>query len=235
MRNGFVIGCGLVLSLAIGSLAFAQEARASDGSNRQEDTSLSLKSGLLLAPQGEPGERGPREFGPSGVENLLRGKLVDGTLSQFAPQEGQTLEGQDRLGWKTVEFNAEGIVDERGSCLYVPVNSDVQKVVVLHAAGHTESYVNGEPRGGDVYNAGFMHLPILGHRRDCRGRRHFVPAERFCFDPGCAETPDGQRGAAGRPRGQGPAAGARDVHGRAVCGRSRQRLLEATERLNLRR
>jgi dienelactone hydrolase len=162
MRKGFIIERGLVLSLVVGSAVLAQ-VQVSRGSDDQKDAFLSLKSALLLTSRGEPGDRGPREFGPSSVESLLRNKLVDGTLSQFAPEEGQTPEGQDRLQWKAVEFNAEGVVEERGSCLYVPVDSNDRKVVILHAAGHTEAYVNGEPRGGDVYNAGFMHLPILLH------------------------------------------------------------------------
>ncbi|MGE5295723.1 MAG: prolyl oligopeptidase family serine peptidase [Solirubrobacterales bacterium] len=124
---------------------------------------MSPKSGLLLTVREEPNDRGRREFGPSGMENPLRGKLIDGTLSRFAPQEGQPLEGQDRLYWKAVEFNAENVVEGRGPCLYVPVDSDKKKIVILNAAGHTEAYVNGEPRGGDLYNAGFMHLPVLLH------------------------------------------------------------------------
>ncbi len=119
--------------------------------------------GLLLAPGEGAGGRGRRGFGFSGGSDPVRSRLVDGTLAQYAPEEGQPLEGQDGWQWKRVEFGQDGVVRGRGSYLYAPIESNESKVLVLNASGHSEAYVNGRPRGGDIYNYGYVHLPILLH------------------------------------------------------------------------
>ena len=117
-------------------------------------------------------------FGFAGAGDPVRGRLIDGTLPQFAPEDGQPLEGQEGWQWKRVEFDESGAVRDRGSYLYAPVASDVSKVLVLNASGHSEAYVNGQPRGGDIYNYGYVHLPILldegaNHLLFCAGRGSF--------------------------------------------------------------
>jgi dienelactone hydrolase len=176
MLKWSLIRCSLVISLAtLGLDAMAQETSA-----------LSPKSGLLLTSREGAGGRGRRGWGGPGVGDPLRVKLLDGTLAQFAPEEGQSPQGQDRLIWKRVELDPNGAVEERGSVLYTPVTLDSEKVLVLHAAGHGEAYVNGEPRGADVYNAGYVHLPVLLHE----GTNHlFFRAGRGAFRVRLYEPP----------------------------------------------
>ncbi len=158
MQKSSLIWCSLAISLAaLGSQAYAQGARGSTQNAGPKPVSFLPKSGLLLTGGDGPGGRGPRGFGG----DPLRSKLVDGTLAQFCPQVGQSIEGQNRLQWKAVEFGPDGNVEGRGSYLYAPVVSETQKVLILNAAGQSETYVNGEPRGGDIYSAGYVHLPIL--------------------------------------------------------------------------
>ncbi|MEN6334138.1 MAG: alpha/beta hydrolase-fold protein [Phycisphaerales bacterium] len=166
MQKRIIVWCGLVVLLGASWEAFAQET-----------SSLSPKSGLLLTTRGEPGE-GRRGFGPPGSTDPLSRKVVDGTLSAFDPQEGQGLDGSDRLVWKSVAFNADGVVEERGRWLYVPVSSEKPQVLILDAAGQGETYVNGEPRGTDIYSAGFVHLPVLLHEGT---NRLFFRAGRGAF------------------------------------------------------
>ncbi|HNS22364.1 MAG TPA: alpha/beta hydrolase-fold protein [Sedimentisphaerales bacterium] len=157
MPRGLFIGCGLAVLLTISnSCAFAQAAGGSPG-----DTSFSPKSGLLLTTRGERGRGGPPAFGARSQDDPLRSKLVDGTLAEFHPQEGQTVEGARPQQWTPVEFGPDGAVAGRGSYLYAPIVSDRQRVLILNASGQSTTYVNGEPRGGDIYNAGYMHLPVL--------------------------------------------------------------------------
>mgnify|MGYP000855240092 CR=1 FL=1 len=136
------------------------------------------KAGLLLTTRDASAGRGSRGITMSGFADPLSRKVVEGNLSQFDPREGQGLEGSDRLAWKSVALNSDGIVEDRGSWLYVPVASEKQQVVVLHAAGQSETYVNGQPRGADIYNTGFVHLPVLLHEGT---NRLFFRAGRGAF------------------------------------------------------
>jgi len=105
--------------------------------------------------------------------------LLDGTLPQFCPEEGQSPDGQERLQWKRVEFGPDGAVAGRGSYLYVPVVADKSKMLILKASGHSEMYVNGEPRGSDLYGAAYVHLPLLLHE----GTNHlFLRSGRGAFN-----------------------------------------------------
>jgi predicted esterase len=126
-----------------------------------KSASVIPKSGLLLTRSGPSGGRMRRGFGSTRGIDPIRSKLVDGTLRQFYPQEDETLEGQEGMKWKRVELDEKGSVAERGSYLYVPVPSEKQRVLVLNASGHSEAFINGEPRGPDVYNRGDVHLPVL--------------------------------------------------------------------------
>jgi hypothetical protein len=49
----------------------------------------------------------------------------------------------------------------QGGYAYLTVDSDAAKSAILEASGHAMVYVNGEPRAGDMYQHGYMHLPVL--------------------------------------------------------------------------
>ncbi len=148
---------GLVLTAYLNVRTLAAEEQA--------DTLavFSPEFGLLLAPGEASAGRGRRRFGFAGGSDPVRRRLVDGTLPQYAPEEGQPLEGQDGWQWTRVAFGDDGTLQGRGSYLYAPFESDVSKVLVLNASGHSETYVNGLPRGGDIYNYGYVHLPVVLH------------------------------------------------------------------------
>jgi poly(3-hydroxybutyrate) depolymerase len=56
-------------------------------------------------------------------------------------------------GW----FSGE---DLRGGYLAVSFSADDDSVMMLEAAGHSMVYAGGEPRGGDTYSTGYVHLPV---------------------------------------------------------------------------
>ncbi len=80
------------------------------------------------------------------------------------PKEGDTVESP--LGvrtWKKIsagkdEWFQDGAL--QGGYAYVSVDSPTNRVSILEAAGHGMVYVNGEPRGGDPYGFGYVHLPV---------------------------------------------------------------------------
>ena len=126
---------------------------------------VALESALLLTRSETPGERPRRRFSPLGAADPIRSGLIDGTLDAFRPRENDGLEGQDGWAWKRVAFDDDGGIEGRGYYLYTPIESDTEQVLILNASGHSEAYVNGVPRGGDIYNRGDVHLPILVSRK----------------------------------------------------------------------
>ena len=124
-------------------------------------TSVPIRSGLLLTRSGPSAGRMRGRFGSMRGIDSIRSRLVDGTLQEFHPKDGEGVEGQDNLKWKRVELDDKGAVAERGSYLYVPFTSQKKQVLILNASGHSEAYVNGEPHAGDIYNRGDVHFPVV--------------------------------------------------------------------------
>jgi len=169
MRKGFCTAVGLAglfLLAGIGTLAVPA---ASDGAE-PKNPEVAPESGLLLTRTGESDDGGRRRSSSLGGSDPVRRRLVNGTLAQFSPEDGESLPGRDEWQWKRVEFDDNDSIEERGSYLYAPVVSDRSKVLVLHAAGQSETYVNGEPRGADIYNHGYVHLPVLVNE----GKNHLL-------------------------------------------------------------
>lgn len=83
-----------------------------------------------------------------------------------APQAGDTValpDGSMRK-WAKTQADDKGVFHHQalqGGYAYLPVHSDAAKVVILQASGHFMVYVNGEPRAGDTYQHGYVHLPVL--------------------------------------------------------------------------
>lgn len=153
MQNHSLTRLGLALLLMGVGLDVTGLASAEDA--------VTLTSGLLLTRSESSTER-PRRGAPSpGSADRVRAKLIDGTLAQYRPQADEAWKGQQEWTWKRVEFDENGSIEERGYYLYAPIESDARQVLVLHASGHRQAYLNGSPRGGDIYNRGDVHLPVL--------------------------------------------------------------------------
>ena len=127
------------------------------------DNAITFESGLLLT-RGEPGPGGrPPRFRRRDMADPIRAKLIDGTLVDYHPAEDEAAAGPEAGTWKRVTCDENGRFDERGQYLYLSIVSDTGKIMVLNAAGHRETYFNGSPRGGDIYNYGNVHVPVLLH------------------------------------------------------------------------
>jgi dienelactone hydrolase len=71
-------------------------------------------------------------------------------------------EGAD-IVWKSIQADTAGRF--RGDVLnngyvYLTYQSDRAQNAILNVSGNVMVYVNGEPRGGDIYNDGWMNLPV---------------------------------------------------------------------------
>jgi predicted esterase len=155
----------LILSGLVGNHGPCALGSQGPGENLKEaDGAFVPRSGLLLARKGA-GARGPGR-GPASfsANDPVRVALVNGTLAQFQPQAGEAPAGQSDWQWNQVRFDDRGAAEQRGQCLYVPLVMDEPRTLILHALGQSETYVNGVPRCGNMYDNDYVQLPILLHR-----------------------------------------------------------------------
>lgn len=144
-----------VISLAIFSTV--NQAHASPPAPESEVEDGWTMTRALVLPRVGRGGRAPIHLDP------IEATIVAGTWAP--PVEAQSIEavnGQQRE-WSWIEANENGWVQDRalyGGYAYWAVESDREQVMILNAAGHRMVYVNGEPRGGDVYGTGWPHHPV---------------------------------------------------------------------------
>lgn len=88
------------------------------------------------------------------------------TNKEFRPQIKDSV-GIGRHGltqrWDSISANDKGVFNSpklNGGYLYLSYNSPVDEIRILEISGHREAYVNGNPRGGDVYNKHLTFFPV---------------------------------------------------------------------------
>jgi len=83
-----------------------------------------------------------------------------------APKAGDTVtfpDGSTRQ-WEAVTANADGWFEHpalRNGYAFATVSSERERVALLEAPGSVTVIVNGEPRVGDVYQHGYVKVPVL--------------------------------------------------------------------------
>jgi poly(3-hydroxybutyrate) depolymerase len=117
---------------------------------------LVLRDALVLPPVGN--------YGRSAIHtDLLESQIVAGKWR--APKSGEqiTLPNGEVRTWEKASTDKGGTLRGRalaGGYVFWSVPSTAEKVMLLEAAGHAMVYVNGEPRGGDIYSHGYVTLPV---------------------------------------------------------------------------
>ncbi|MDQ2655872.1 MAG: prolyl oligopeptidase family serine peptidase [Bacteroidota bacterium] len=123
--------------------------------NAQSD--YTFTSGLAVA--------GVHHYGREAiVTDQLAYQLFQDQLKK--PGEGvvvTTDENGEDIRWTRIEVDSTGKF--RGQAImngYIYLTYDASRAqnAVLNVTGNSMVYVNGEPRGGDIYSDGWMHLPV---------------------------------------------------------------------------
>ncbi len=81
--------------------------------------------------------------------------ILDGTLTN--PAAGQVLGTRT---WKQVKADKDGYMEAENGYVEVGISSDHDRTVLIQPEGASFVYVNGEPRTGDVYETGYVALPV---------------------------------------------------------------------------
>jgi len=120
---------------------------------------LTLRHGLAVAGGGRGG-RSPVHT------DAIEAEIISGKWQR--PVDGDSVQLPDGSSrqWRPIEADTNGwFADEswRGGYAYVPVTVETNSVMLLEAAGDDVAYVNGEPRAGDPYEYGYLHLPAALH------------------------------------------------------------------------
>ena len=98
--------------------------------------------------------------------DAIEAQIISGKWQR--PSDGDKIElpnGQT-AEWQTISTNKDGWFQDRalrGGYAYVPFNAESNCVMLLEADGDSLAYVNGEPRVGDPYQYGYVHLPVSLH------------------------------------------------------------------------
>jgi pimeloyl-ACP methyl ester carboxylesterase len=132
------------------------------GAQAQADVAITLPGEVLVVP---PVGRYGRTPAPV---DAVQARFAAGTWQ--TPKPGATLMAPDgrQRKWAAVPFK-DGHVTHAAlkggyACFVVPAPEE--RVMLLEASGHLLVLVNGEPRVGDAYQAGYVRIPLLLRKGD---------------------------------------------------------------------
>lgn len=97
------------------------------------------------------------------VSDPVELQIVRGSWSTPGADDTVTDAEGNAATWRVIESNEEGTFNDgglAGGYAFVRVRSSEPAIVMMHARGHRHVIINGERRGGDVYNLGITALPI---------------------------------------------------------------------------
>jgi len=156
MRSGARrIGSAVVLFVIIAAggdgLCPGAPAQAENGADE-----YIMREALVI---GRVGRYGRRPIHTDAVE----AQIVAGTWT--APETGDAVALPDgsTQAWAEAAAREDGWLKHnalRGRYACWTVDSPQRRVMILDAAGHRMVYVNGTPRGGDVYGNGWTSVPV---------------------------------------------------------------------------
>lgn len=123
--------------------------------------------------------------------DLLAWQLAQGAMAEprVGIVIGKNAKGDD-LAWAAVEGNKEGVIESRalaGGYLFMVVNAEAARTMILDATGFYEAWINWELRGGEKYGADHLRHPVRlvkgrnvllfrGERGRFKGRLYEPPA-----------------------------------------------------------
>jgi dienelactone hydrolase len=98
--------------------------------------------------------------------DAIEAEIISGKWQHPAEGDEVSLAGGSSRHWRPIKADNKGWFEDeslQGGYAFVPVAVETNCVMLLEAAGDDLAYVNGEPRAGDPYQYGYVHLPVALH------------------------------------------------------------------------
>lgn len=129
---------------------------------------------------------------------------IAGTFVPPKSGDAVSLASGKQAKWEEIASAKDGAFTQAafsGGYAFWSVTRAEKGVAILEASGHSMVFVNGEPRTGDVYGDGFVHLPVSlragdnsflfkAGRGDLRVRLRLAPLQSLSIDTADATLPD---------------------------------------------
>jgi hypothetical protein len=190
MKRRIVLAASILIIAAADTSPASQNSPVSALELRADAKELALTKGLAVGLIGSYG----RSAVPS---DLLAWQRAMGTMAEPKPglAVGKNAKGEDQA-WAPVEANKDGWIENRalsGGYLFMVVNADEARTMILDATGYYAAWINGELRGGEKYGADYLRHPVRlvkgrnvllvrGERGRFKGRLYAPPAAAFFTD-----------------------------------------------------
>ena len=154
MSNAHCAAAVFVTLVAVAVNAFADDSAASRSNMFSSD--IPITECLVINRVGR--------FGRVPVHtDAIEAEIVAGTWSPPKDGDSVTLPDGSTQTWEKLEADEKGWLRSsafRGGYAYASVESETERIMLLHASGQSVVYVNGEPRAGDPYSTGRVRLPV---------------------------------------------------------------------------
>ncbi|MAE77407.1 MAG: alpha/beta hydrolase [Planctomycetes bacterium] len=92
--------------------------------------------------------------------DAIEAQIVAGTWKTPAAGTLVQLPDGKELAWKAAKLAKGTVSAQRGGYAFCIVESATAQAVLLTARGHSMVYLNGAPRGGNPYRAGWFEIPV---------------------------------------------------------------------------
>jgi hypothetical protein len=126
-----------------------------------------------------------------GREALFKDRLAYEIYNKTlkTPAVGETAflnEKGEAVKWKAIAANGENKFKDSllyNGYLYLTYDSEKEQTALINITGHGMVYVNGVPRSGDIYNSGWLDLPVMLKKGL---NEFFIRSSRFSIEDGIA-------------------------------------------------
>lgn len=146
----------IVYFLFLGFIAFFSSSYSAHGGDQPQDT-ITFNEALVTGLSGHGGRSVI-------YTDQIFYQFITGSFKTPAENDSVGIGRRDSLErWEKLSADKPGVFKSRklrGGYLYLTYNASRAETRVMEVSGHTELFVNGVPRGGDVYNKHWVIHPV---------------------------------------------------------------------------
>ena len=154
----FRAACGMLVAVSLSCITTRGHATslvAGEVDDSQPAAAIELREGLAIS--SARARRAAVDIDP------IAAQVVAGTWAMPRSGDSVMFPGGQAKKWEPVKAGADGWFSGaalRGGYLATSFSAPEASVMMLEAAGHGMVYADGEPRAGDLYSTGYVHLPV---------------------------------------------------------------------------